>query len=133
MSDREAAVVAIKAAIAAELPASVPVYELDEVPGTTGGPTGTTPAKYVTIDLSRRWVAKRRLGGEVTIPGGALATHYRGPNISVVGTLREGAKAALEARSHDLPDGDTVEFEFEDDGGLVFVDGGWTSFDTWRM
>lgn len=139
MTDQETLAVAIKAAIAAAIaaePLNVPVYDIDEVPGTPGGPggtSGTLPPRYVANDVSRRWEEKQTAGGVVSVPGGALATHYRGPNVTDVRKLRRVVTARLEARSIDLPDGDTVTFEFEFEGDLTFVDAGWSGFDTWTF
>ena len=131
-SDQQPRAVAIKAAIAAVLPAGVAVYEVDEVPGTNGN-TSTPPTRYVTFELSRRWHPERR-GNAVVIPGFALATHYRAPYIPLGRGLRALVTGALENRAYPLPDGDTVgPFSFEFDNDFVYVDGGWTTFDTWKL
>lgn len=130
MSDQEPLAVAIKAAITAELPEGVSAYDADEVPGTTGGPSGSTPARFVQIDVERRWVPERRFGGAVPIHGGALTTHYRAPNKTAARALRAATFAALEDRAYALPGGDTVgPFTFESDGGIGMVDGAWSGFD----
>lgn len=135
-TDQEPRAVAIIAAINAELPAGVLAYEVDKVPGTTGGPSGTTPVRYVTVELSRRWHPERR-GDADMIPGFSLVTHYRAPGINGVGgarDLRDAVTAALENRAYPLPDGDTVgPFSFEFDGGLNYVASGWSGFDSWRF
>lgn len=131
-TDQETRAVVLKAAMNAELPASAAAYEVDEVPGTTGGPgNGTTPTRYVTYELSRRWHPERRGDADV-IPGWALTTHYRAPSVSDVRELRRCIVASLENRAFDLPDGDTFgPFSFEFDGGIEFIAGAWSGFDTW--
>jgi hypothetical protein len=122
----------IKAAIQAALPASVKVYEIDEVPGTTGGPeASSTPTRYVTFELSRRWHPERR-GDADTVPAISLTTHYRAANVTDGRVLRRCVTEALEGRAYDLPDGDTIgPFAFEFDDGFGYVDGGWSAFDGW--
>lgn len=123
----------IKAAIVAEVASKVVVGDMDEIPGTDGGPAASAPpAWYVGIDLSRRWHPER-LGDADVVPGWALTTHYRAPNITDLRTLRDGVTAALEDRALDLPDGDTLgPFSFQFDGGPRYIDGGWSDFDTWN-
>lgn len=131
-TDQEPRVVATLAAIQAELPAGTSVYEVDQVPGTAGGPSGTIPSHYVTVEFSRRWHPERRGDADV-IPGWALTTHYRAPNVADVRVLRKATTAALENRAYSLPDGDTIgPFSFDIDGGLNYVAEGWSGFDTWR-
>jgi hypothetical protein len=121
----------IKDAIQAALPAGVKVFEVDEVPGTEGGPSGTTPTRYVTFDLSRRWHPERR-GDADMIPGWALVTHYRAPNVTDGRKLRDCVTEALEGRAYDLPNGDTIgPFDPDFDDGFSHVDGGWSAFDGW--
>ncbi len=138
MSDQDPQATAIKAAIQAELPAGVLVYEADEVPGTAGGPgTGPVPARYVTIELSRRYTSVRRLSEDVMLTPGAVTTHYRAPNISGAGNvrdLRDAVKAALENQMYDLPGGEYIgPFGFDIDGGIKYVAEGWSGFDTWTF
>lgn len=134
MTDQQPWADAIKAAIAAEMEPSDGVYELDEVPGSKGSPdTSEPPARYVAVDVSRRWHPERR-GNADMIPGGALTTHYRGPMVRDVRELRRRTGVGLENRAYGLPDGDTVgPFSFEFEGDLEYVDGAWTAFDTWRF
>ena len=133
MSDQEPRAIVIKAAIIAEAPASAVVGDLDEIPGTKGGPSATAPpARYIAFELTRRWHPERR-GDADLITGWAVATHYHAPNLSDVRLLRKCVTAALEGRAYDVPGGDTIgPFSFEDDGGFDFVDGAWSGFDTWR-
>jgi hypothetical protein len=135
VSDQDPRAVAILAAIQAELPAGVTAYEADGVPGSAGGPGGTLPSRYVTIELSRRWHPEKR-GDADMIPGFALTTHYRAPNIAGIGgcrDLRKAVTAALENRAYSLLSGDTIgPFSFEFDGGMNYVAEGWSGFDTWR-
>lgn len=127
--------VAIKAAIAAELPSGVSVYDVDEVPGTNGGPSASSPpVRYVSFELTRRYVAKRSAGGWVTVPGFALTTHYRAANVTDCRNLCDRTTEALENRAYDLPDGDTVgPFSFEFDDQPDYVEGGWSAFTTWIL
>jgi hypothetical protein len=130
-ADQEPRALAVKAAIAAAMPAGVNVYDIDEVPNTPGGPTGTMPTRYVALDLSRRWHPERRGDADV-IPAWALVTHYRAPNVTSGRELRRRVTEALEDRAYDLPDGDTVgPFVFDFDDGFSYVDGGWSAFDGW--
>ena len=134
-TDQGPRVIAVLAAIQAELPVGVTVYEADQVPGTAGGPADEPlPARYVTIELSRRWHSGRR-GDADMVPGWALTTHYRAPMRSGEGSasaLRKAVTAALENRAYDLPDGDTIgPFSFEIDGGMKYVAEGHSGFDTW--
>ncbi|HEY9353405.1 MAG TPA: hypothetical protein VIP28_09155 [Nocardioides sp.] len=133
-TDQEPRALVIKAALQAGMAPGVPVYDLDEVPGAEAGSSAdpATPPRYVWFELSRRWVEKKRLGGWVSVPGGALATHYHAPSVTGVRELRRRVTAVLEGQAYDLPDGDTVgPFEFEDDGAAVARDGGWSAFDDW--
>lgn len=132
-ADQEPRIVATLAAIQAELPAGVLAYEVDQVPGTTGGPgDGPLPTHYVTVEFSRRWHPGRR-GGADMVPGWALTTHYRAPNVSDIRVLRKATGTGLENRACDLPGGDTLgPFSFEIDGGINYVAEGWSGFDTWR-
>ncbi|MGH3996679.1 MAG: hypothetical protein ACRDTJ_04370 [Pseudonocardiaceae bacterium] len=134
MSDQEVLATAIKAAIQAELPAGVTVYDVDEVPGATGSSdSGPTPARYVTIELSRRWHPERR-GDADMIHGGALTTHYRAPNVTLARALRKAVTAGLENRAYDLPDGDTVgPFSHQFDNGFLQAAEGWSAFDLWNF
>ena len=133
MSTQEALATAIKAAIQAELPAGVTVYDVDEVPNTNGGPSGTLPARYVTIEVSRRWHPERR-GDADMIHGGALTTHYRAANVTLCRALREAVTAALEDRAYDLPGGDTVgPFSHQFDNGFIYAAEGWSTFDLWKF
>ena len=133
MSNQEPQAVAIKAAIQAGLPAGVTVYDVDEVPGATGGASGTTPARYVTIELSRRWHPERR-GDADMIHGGALTTHYRAANVTLCRNLREAVTAALEDRAYDLTGGDTVgPFSHQFDNGFIYAAEGWSTFDLWKF
>lgn len=135
MSDQESQATALKAAIQAGLPAGVTVYDVDKVPGTTGGPSGTTPARYVTIEISRRFNATRRLSGDVMLTPGAVTTHYRAPSIGGEGNardLREAVRTALENQMFDLVGGEhigPVSFDFDVDFDLV--DNGWSGADGW--
>ncbi len=135
MSDQEVLATAIKAAIAAELPTAVAVYDVDEVPGTAGGPTSSTgnpPSKYVTIQMSRRWHPERR-GDADMIHGGALTTHYYAQNVTVCRDLRAAVTAALENRAYDLPGGDTVgPFSHQFDGEPAYA-AGWSAYDLWKF
>jgi hypothetical protein len=131
--DPEACAAAIKAAIAAQMPAGVPVYEVDEVPGSAGGPSGTAPAKYVTFELGRRWHPEKR-GDADMIPGGSLTTHYRAANVSDVRNLLERVQTALENRAYNLPGGDTVgPFSFQFDEEPDYVAEGWSAFVIWNF
>lgn len=133
MSDQEAQATAIKAAIQAELPTGVTVYDVDEVPGSTGGPPGTLPARYVTIEPSRRWHPERR-GDADMIRGGALTTHYRAANVTLCRNLREAVTAALEGRAYGIPGGDTVgPFSHQFDNGFIYAAEGWSTFDLWKF
>ena len=135
MSAQEVLATAIKAAIQAQLPTGVTVYDVDEVPGTTGGPTSSTgnpPLRYVTIQLSRRWHPERR-GDADMIHGGALTTHYYAPNVTVCRDLRAAVTAALEDRAYALPSGDTVgPFSHQFDGEPDFAES-WSAFDLWKF
>lgn len=131
-TDQQPRAVALKAAFAAVLPTTIKAFEVDEVPGSDGGPTGTPPAKYVVFELTRRWVPKGA-GDRVTVPGWAVVTHYRATNVPDIRNLRRFVTQALEDRALDLPDGDTFgPFSHEFDGDLVYVAEGWSAFDTWR-
>jgi len=135
VSDQEEQAAAIKAPIQAALPAGVSVYEADGVPGTTGGPSATTPpSRYVTIELDRRYTSVRRLSGDVMLTPGAVTTHYRAPNVTLARALRKAVRTALENQMFDLPGGEHIgPVGFDIDGGLKFVDGGWSGFDTWTF
>lgn len=129
---QEPRAVAIKAALVAGVPTGWVVYEVDEVPGSTGGPTGTPAARYVSFELGRRWHPERR-GDADTVPGWSLTTHYRAPNVTDVRRGRDATTAALENRAYSLPDGDTVgPFSFQFDEQPEYVDGGWSAFDIWN-
>lgn len=133
MTDQQPWADAIKAGIAAEMEAGDGVYDLDEVPGSVGGPATTPPPRYVAVEITRRWHRERR-GDADMIPGGALTTHYRGPMVRDVRELRRRTAVALEIRAYPLPGGGTVgPFAFEFEGDLEYVDGAWTAFDTWRF
>lgn len=134
MTDNKARATAIRAAITATLPAGVSVYDADKVPGSTEMPAGTLPARYVTIELSRRFNPVRRLSEDVMITPGAVTTHYRGVSVNQADDLREAVKAALENQMYDLPGGDKIgPFSFEIDGGMKYVAEGWSGFDTWTF
>lgn len=136
MTDQKTLATAIKAAIQAGLPTGVNVYDVDGVPGTTGGPTSSTgnpPSRYVTIELSRRWHPERR-GGADMIHGGALTTHYRGANVNQARDLREAVTTALENRAYNLAGGDTVgPFSHQFDNGFIYAAEGWSAFDLWNF
>lgn len=124
---------AIKAAIAAQVPIGVSVYEVDEVPDSLGGPSGTTPARYVTFELGRRWHPGRR-GGADTVPGGALTTHCRAANVNDVRDLVLAVTTALENRIYDLPDGDTIgPFSFQFDEEPAYAAEGWAAYVIWNF
>lgn len=137
MSDQESQATALKAAIQAGLPAGVTVYDVDKVPGTTGGPSGTTPARYVTIEISRGYSSVRRLSEDVMLAPGAVTTHYRAPNVGGTGNardLREAVRTALENQMFDLAGGEHIgPVAFDVDGGINFVANGWSGFDTWTF
>lgn len=124
---------AIKAAIAAQVPAGVPVYEVDEVPNSSGGPSGTTPARYVSFELGRRRNSKFR-GGADTVPVGALTTHCRAANVNDVRDLVLAVTTALENRAYPLPDGDTVgPFSFQFDEEPAYAAEGWAAYVIWNF
>lgn len=134
MSDQEPRAAAIKAAIQAAMPAGVTVYDADEVPGATGGPSGTLPPRYVTVEISDLASEVRRLSEETMLSPGALSTHYRAPSVSDARELRRRAESALKGRIYDLPTGGHVgPFLFEFDGGLEYVAEGWSGFDSWNF
>ncbi|UUW88400.1 hypothetical protein [Pimelobacter simplex] len=124
---------AIKAAIQAELPARVTVYDTDDIPGTAGGsdPSGAAPAKHVEIHLNRADAFPSRRGsGVVSVPDLELATRCHAGSIADVRELRRRVGRALEDRAYGLLDGGTVgpfvfaigEPEEDDDTGWVGVD-----------
>lgn len=134
--NQEPRAAAIKAAIATEMPAGVPVYDVDEVPGAIGSndPDGTPPARYVSIEVSRSFTATRRLSEDVMLVPGAVTTHYRGPEVSDVRELRRRTVAALENRIYDVASGEHIgPFVFEIDGGLLTSAEGWSGWDTWQF
>lgn len=132
-ADQEPRAVALIAAINAELPASARAYDADQVPGTEGGPSGTIPIRYVTVELSRRWHGNDR-GDADMVPLFSLTTHYRAPSVTDARTLRTAVTRAVQGRAYDLPDGDTVgPCSFEFDGGIQFIAGGWSGFDSWTL
>jgi hypothetical protein len=134
VSDQEPLAVAIKAAIQAELPAGVNVYDVDEVPGATGSSNSDpTPARYVTIELGRRYNANEPSNAD-TVELGALTTHYRAANVTLCRNLRKAVTAALENRAYDLPGGDTVgPFSHQFDNGFIYAADGWSAFDLWNF
>jgi hypothetical protein len=134
VSTQKAQATAIKAAIQAGLPVGTFVYDADGVPGTAGGPTGSLPPRYVTIELDRRYTPVSRLSGDVMLTPGAVTTHYRAPNVSDARTLRDAVKAALENQMFDLAAGEHIgPFGFDVDGGINYVAEGWSGFDTWTF
>ena len=132
-SDQEPRAAAIKAAIDAALPSEVSVFDLDDVPGTNGNP-GTTPQKYVVVEVSRRWVAARRFGGDVMVPGGAVATHYRADTITNARELRRRTAAGIENVPLATAGGDPFTCSFSQDAGIEYIKGvGYAGFDLWNF
>lgn len=101
--DEEAQATAIKAALVAAMPASVGVYDPDEVPV-------ERPATFLTVTPSRRYVPERRFGGDVTLPGGRLVIEYAARSVTNVRAMRRYVTAALEGVI--LP-GDLGPFTYE--------------------
>lgn len=137
-TDFEPVAAAIKTALDAALPASVGVYDIDEVPGAVGGldPDGTLPAMHVEILLSPRFVAERRFSGEVMLPGGELLTRYHAGSVTSVRELRRLVSAALEDVALPLPAPSTEfvgPFVFQIGEAEDFDDTGCTALDIWSF
>lgn len=93
---------AIKTALAtalADIPptGSVKAYDYDEIPGGQyGNVPGELPARYVAIDISRRYVPERRYSGEVMLPGHRLGTRYCAATMTTARELQRRIVVALE-------------------------------------
>ncbi|WP_418061790.1 hypothetical protein [Pimelobacter simplex] len=127
----------IKAAIQTELGSLAVAYDVDDVPGTSGGsdPSGTPPVQHVEIALNRRDALPTRRGsGVVSVADYELATRCHADSIADVRELRRRVGVALEGRAYDLPDGATVGpfvyalGEREDDDAT-----GWFASDHWTF
>lgn len=128
---------AIKAAILVELADNAVVFDVDEIPGTTGGddPSGTPPQWHVEVALSRVDAApSRRASGEVTIPDWELVTRCHADSIVNVRELRRRVGLALEDRAYDRSDGGTVgPFRFAISEPADQDDTGWSGVDHWTF
>ncbi|GAB2970279.1 hypothetical protein GCM10027076_03720 [Nocardioides montaniterrae] len=135
MSDEHyaAAVKTVIAAALADLTAGpVVAYDYDEIPGTSrGDKPGTRPARYVAIDLSRRYSDNRRASGEVSFPLGRLGTRYCAESVTSLREIRRRVRAALESQI--LP-GDFGPFDFEIESEELHADAlGYTAVDDWTF
>lgn len=123
MSDQETIATAIKAAIAAAVPASVEVYDLDEIPS-------PAPVRHVQIELNRRFVDVRGFGGWVEVPGYDLTTRCHAETLTNVRTMRAQVTAALENQI--LP-GDIGPCVFRIGEPEGDDDTGWVGSDFWTL
>ena len=129
MTENEQAA-AIMAALNAALAPAV-AYEYGKVPG-AGGNAGTEPAKYVLVDISRRYVPGRRASGEVTLPGGRLGTRYVARSSSDLRNMRRLVTATLEDKILTTAAGEVGPFVFESadparpDEAFQVADDAWT-------
>lgn len=110
MTEQEQAT-AILAAINAAIAPNV-AYEYGKVPGTNGN-TGTEPASYMVVALSRRYVPERRASGEVTVRGGRLSTRYIAKSVVNAREMRRRTTEVLEDKALTTTAGDVGPFVFE--------------------
>lgn len=110
MNESEQAAAILVALNAALEPAAA--YEYSKVPGSNGN-AGTEPAKYVVIDLSRRYVDKRLASGEVSVSGYRLGVRYVAKATNDARNMRRIVTGVLEDQILTTDDGEVGPFVFE--------------------
>lgn len=120
MTEKEQATAILEALNSALSPAVA--YEYDKVPGSYGN-NGSRPAKYVLVDISRRYVEKRLSSGEVSVSGGRLGVRYVAKSTNDARNMRTLATAALEDKILVAAGGEVGPFVFESAEAIVPDDG----------
>lgn len=121
--DQDAIATTIIAALNTAYPAQVNAYDWDDVPA-------EHPARYTQVDVSRRFVPERRLGGDVMVPGSRLVTRYSARSVSDLREIRRLTMTALEGV---ILSGDVGPFVFESEDPMQTDDGWLTAADAWTF
>jgi hypothetical protein len=122
---------AILATLNAAIAPSV-AYEYGKVPGSNGN-AGTEPAKYLLIDVTRRYVDSHRASGVTSLTGYRLGTRYVAKSIGDAREMRRRTATALEDQILATADGELGPFTFEAADSLVLTEGYHVGTDTWTF
>ena len=122
---------AILAVLNAALAPAV-AYEYGKVPGSNGN-AGTEPAKYLLVDISRRYVGSFRTSGAASLKGYRLGTRYVAKSSGDARTMRQRVAAALEGHIIKTEAGEIGPFMFETGDPIRPDDTYQVGTDTWTF